>query len=177
MNYTYSFLSPIGMLTAASDGTSLTGLWIEGQKYFKGMLKGDFKERRLLIFDDVKKWIESYFLGENPHVNFLINPVGSQFRQSVWKILCEIPYGKVITYGDISKRLIADTQIMNMSAQAVGGAVAHNPISIIVPCHRVVGANGSLTGYAGGINKKIMLLELEGVEMEKYYIPRRGTAL
>lgn len=104
-------------------------------------------------------------------------PVGSEFRQNVWTILCEIPYGEVTTYGDIAKKMAAKMGKAAMSSQAVGGAVGHNPISIIIPCHRVVGANGSLTGYAGGIKTKIKLLELEGVDMSRLFVPTRGTAL
>ena len=104
-------------------------------------------------------------------------PIGGKFRQEVWGILCEIPYGEVITYGDIAKKVAAKMNKESMSSQAVGGAVGHNPISIMIPCHRVVGSNGSLTGYAGGIGIKVKLLELEGVDMTDFFVPQKGTAL
>ena len=123
-------------------------------------------------------WLDRYFAGENPQISELpLAPSGSDFRQMVWKILCDIPSGQTTTYGEIAKKIAARTGRSTMSAQAVGGAVGHNPISIIIPCHRVVGTNGSLTGYAGGIDKKIALLELEGVDMTKYFVPTKGTAL
>lgn len=106
-----------------------------------------------------------------------LTPIGSDFRQKVWSLLCEIPYGEVITYGDIAKKMAVKMKRETMSSQAIGGAVGHNPISIIIPCHRVVGSNGSLTGYAGGIKTKIKLLELEGVEPSRFFIPKTGTAL
>ena len=126
----------------------------------------------LPIFDQTKQWLDRYFAGEKPAISELpLVPIGSAFRQAVWSILCEIPYGKMITYGDIARKLGVQ------SSQAVGGAVGHNPISIIIPCHRVVGANGSLTGYAGGVQTKIKLLELEGVDMSRLFVPKKGTAL
>ena len=122
--------------------------------------------------------MDRYFNGEKPKINELeISPIGSEFRKSVWEILKSIPYGEVITYNDIAKELAKQKGIKKMSAQAVGGAVGHNPISIIIPCHRVVGTNGSLTGYAGGIKRKIYLLEHEKVNMNKLFVPKRGTAL
>ena len=130
------------------------------------------------LFDIAKKWLDRYFSGQKPDVAELpLAPQGNAFRQGVWEILCTIPYGEVITYGSIAKKMAVKLQKERMSSQAVGGAVGHNPISIIIPCHRVVGANGSLTGYAGGIEKKIKLLELEGVDMSGFFIPQKGTAL
>lgn len=160
MIYKTEYESPIGKLTLASDGNNLIGLWIEGQKYFASTVKNEMVERgELPIFQETKNWLSRYFRGEKPAIlELLLAPEGSEFRQKVWKILCEIPYGEVTTYGDIAKKL----GVSRMSAQAVGGAVGHNPISIIIPCHRVVGSNGSLTGYAGGLDLKIKLLELEG---------------
>ena len=154
--YTYKIPSPIGLLTVSSDGTSITGLWIEGQKYFAATLGNNTIENELPLFSKLRKWLDCYFEGNNPELTLPLLPVGSEFRKSVWKILCEIPYGKTITYGDIAKQL-------GKPARAVGGAVGHNPISILIPCHRVIGANGNLTGYAGGIDKKIELLRLEKV--------------
>jgi len=155
--------SPLGKLTLVSDGKSLTGLYIEGQKYFNCPDFAKIKDD-LDVFKNVKLWLEKYFKGKKPDISKLpLAPEGSPFRQEVWEILCKIPYGKTTTYGDIARDLARKRGVLKMSAQAVGGAVGHNPVSIIIPCHRVLGKNGSLTGYAGGIEKKIKLLELEGV--------------
>lgn len=164
MFFSTEYTSPIGVLTIVSDGTACTGLWIEGQKYFLGTLpEMPARKDDLEIFDKIRNWLDRYFAGQMPEIRELpLNPTGSRFRQAVWKCLCEIPYGEVTTYGAIAKKVAAEFGKETMSAQAVGGALGHNPISIIIPCHRVVGANGSLTGYAGGINKKMKLLALEG---------------
>ena len=164
-----------GKILLASKDNKLIGLWIDGQKYFLGNLKEEMQEKEdEIIFVKTKKWLDRYFNGEKPKISELdLAPMGSDFAKNVWKILCEIPYGEVTTYGEIAKKM---AKIMNkdkMSAQAVGGAVGHNPISIIIPCHRVVGSNGSLTGYAGGIDKKIKLLEHENVDMSNLYIPAK----
>ena len=163
----------------ASKENQLIGLWIEGQKYYLGNLKEEIKENkneRILI--KTKKWLDEYFNGKKPEISELdLAPIGSEFAKNVWEILCEIPYGKVTTYGEIAKKMAKIMHKEKMSAQAVGGAVGHNPISIIIPCHRVVGANGSLTGYAGGIDKKIYLLKHEQVNMENLFVPKKGTAL
>lgn len=179
MFYSTNYSSPLGLLKLASDGDSLVGLWIEGQKYFGDTVDKDMTEiDDLPIFAAAKKWLDKYFSGQKPAIPDLpLAPIGGEFRQAVWNILCEIPYGEYITYGDIAKTVAAQMGKANMSSQAVGGAVGHNPISIIIPCHRVVGANGSLTGYAGGISKKIKLLEHEGVDMSNLFIPAKGTAL
>ena len=179
MVYTTSCPSPLGTLTLASDGASLIGLWIEGQKYFAAAVPGtNTLKEELPIFGMTKNWLTQYFNGENPPPDALpLAPQGSAFRTAVWNILREIPYGTYTTYGEIAKRIAAETRQSSMSGQAVGGAVAHNPISIIIPCHRVVGTNGSLTGYAGGISKKIWLLEHEGIDMSLLRTPSRGTAL
>lgn len=164
MYYTASCDSPLGRLTLASDKTALTGLWIDGQKYDRYSLRGKKAvEAEVPVFAEVRSWLGRYFAGEKPEISELeIRMDGSDFQKEVWSILCEIPYGTVTTYGEIARKMAALRGRKSMSAQAVGGAVSHNPISIIVPCHRVVGADGSLTGYAGGIDKKIMLLEHEG---------------
>ena len=178
MIYTSNYNSPIGKLLLASKGHQLIGLWIEGQKYYFSCLKDEIKEEDTEILIKTKKWLDRYFKGENPSINELdLNPLGSDFRKSVWKILCEIPYGEVITYKDIADTIAKQKNLKKMSSQAIGGAVSHNPISIIIPCHRVVGSNGSLTGYAGGIDKKVYLLNHEKVNMEKLFIPKKGTAL
>lgn len=179
MIYTTHYRSPIGDILIASKNDKLIGLWIENQKYYLAGLKEEITENdNIEILNKTKNWLDRYFLNERPEINELeLEPAGSDFRKSVWKILCKIPYGKVITYNDIAKEIAREKRIETMSAQAVGGAVSHNPISIIIPCHRVVGSNGSLTGYAGGIEKKIKLLELEDVDMSNLFIPKKGTAL
>lgn len=166
MNYTYRYNSPVGNITLASDGTYLIGLWFDGQKYDKATLSSENKEQDLPIFEDTCRWLDIYFSGRNPDFTPPIRMLTTEFRKHVWEILLTIPYGKTITYGEIAKRLTLQNGFSRMSAQAVGGAVGHNPISIIIPCHRVVGANGSLTGYAGGIEKKMKLLELEKADMK-----------
>ncbi|WNX85584.1 methylated-DNA--[protein]-cysteine S-methyltransferase [Agathobaculum sp. NTUH-O15-33] len=179
MFFSTRYPSPIGMLTLACDGAHLTGLWMEGQKYFGGAIPEPMTERDdLPVFRAAKNWLDRYFAGQKPEISELpLHPIGGEFRQEVWMILCEIPYGEVVTYGDIAKKMAAKKGKKTMSGQAVGGAVGHNPISIIIPCHRVVGANGSLTGYAGGVDKKVKLLALEGVDMSRLFIPTKGTAL
>ncbi len=177
MQYITHYSSPIGDITIASNGTALTGLWFDGQKYFAATLGADYKEENLPVFAEAKRWLDMYFSGREPDFTPPLKLNGSPFRMAVWQILLSIPYGQTITYGAIAKQLAAQTGQANMSAQAVGGAVGHNPISIIVPCHRVVGTNGSLTGYAGGINKKVKLLELEGIDTTKFTVPPKGTAL
>ncbi len=165
--YKSVYSSPIGNVTMASDGKSLIGLWFEGQKYFAASIKEDLVENNdLEIFNQTKIWLDRYFQGQQPQISeLLLNPIGNSFRQSVWKILREIPYGSTMTYGEIAQIIALENGKQRMSAQAVGGAVGHNPISIIIPCHRVVGANGNLTGYAGGIERKIELLRHEGVKL------------
>lgn len=179
MIYTSTYKSPIGNLLIASKDNKLVGLWMENQKYYLSNFKEEIVEiENLEILERTKKWLDRYFNGEKPKINELeISPIGSEFRKSVWEILKSIPYGEVITYNDIAKELAKQKGIKKMSAQAVGGAVGHNPISIIIPCHRVVGTNGSLTGYAGGIKKKIYLLEHEKVNMDELFVPTKGTAL
>ena len=163
MIYTTYYKSPIGKLLLASKENKLIGLWIEGQKYYLSGIEDEITkndDEKILI--ETKKWLDRYFNGEKPCPNELdLAPIGSKFRKNVWDILCKIPYGKVITYNDIAKEIAKKRKINKMSAQAVGGAVGHNPISIIIPCHRVIGTNGSLTGYAGGLDKKEYLLKLE----------------
>lgn len=162
--------SPLGPLTMESDGEHLTGLWIEGQKYFGGREKEEQwrqtrQEKELPVFEQTRDWLLRYFAGKRPLPSELpLAPEGSEFRQSIWKLLCEIPYGKTTTYGTLAKTAAEQMGKERMSAQAVGGAVGHNPISIIIPCHRVIGADGSLTGYAGGIHIKQWLLEYERAE-------------
>ncbi len=161
----------------AADGTGLRGLWFDGQKYFARDLSAERIEQNTPALTEAKRWLDIYFAGKEPDFLPPLHPAGSAFRQSVLEILLKIPYGQTITYGDIARQLAARRGLANMSAQAVGGAVGHNEISVIIPCHRVVGANGSLTGYAGGIDKKIKLLELERADMAQLFAPKKGTAL
>ncbi len=181
MYYQTLYPSPIGNITLAcdEDGNHLVGLWTQGQKYHgdtipeKMVSKDDFP-----LFEKTRNWLDRYFGGEKPDIAELpLAPIGGEFRQGVWNILREIPYGEVMTYGSIAKKMAKKMGKESMSSQAIGGAVGHNPISIIVPCHRVVGTNGSLTGFSGGVQMKIKLLELEGVDMAKLFIPKKGTAL
>ncbi|QOV19531.1 methylated-DNA--[protein]-cysteine S-methyltransferase [Blautia liquoris] len=167
MCYSTTYQSPIGLLTLASDGNNLIGLWIEGQKYFcKNMPETMMKKDDLPVFGMVKNWLDRYFAGKQPGISQLpLSPRGSDFRKDVWKILCEIPYGEVTTYGEIAAKIAAIMNKESMSSRAVGGAVGHNPISIIIPCHRVIGSDGSLTGYAGGVDVKVKLLKLEGADV------------
>lgn len=153
------------MLLAADD-LGLTGLWFEGQKYFALHPDKENGKKRLPVFERAVRWLDIYFSGHEPDFNLPLHFTGSEFQNEVWEMLCEIPYGHTTTYGDIAKRLAKKKGIERMSAQAVGGAVARNKISIIVPCHRVIGANGNLTGYAGGIDKKIALLKLERLDKD-----------
>ena len=173
MIYKAHYKSPIGDLLLASKEGKLIGLWIEGQKYYKSNFLEEMKENeddKMLL--KTKNWLDRYFGNEKPRINELeLNPIGSEFRQAVWKILCNIPYGKVITYGEIAKKISKAMNKDKMSAQAVGNAVAHNPISIIIPCHRVIGASGNLTGYAGGLDIKMRLLKHEGIDISKLFIP------
>ena len=160
MYYIMKYPSPLGTITVASDGENIVGLWLEGQKYFAATLEGELREENLPVFDTVRRWLDIYFSGREPEFLPPLAPKGSEFRRAVWEQLLGIPYGETVSYGEIAKRLEAETS-RKTSARAVGGAVGRNPISIIIPCHRVVGANGSLTGYAGGVDKKIKLLEIE----------------
>lgn len=157
MYYSTDYSSPLGEMVIVSDGEAICGVWFYGQKYFLSSIKEKIIQKDdLAIFKEVKEWFDDYFKGLNPEINFKLKPEGTEFRLRVWKILTEIPYGKTVTYGQIASRLSHA-----MSAQAVGGAVGHNPISILIPCHRVLGADGKLTGYAGGIDRKMALLKLE----------------
>ncbi len=177
MTYTYHYYSPLGGITMASDGTALTGLWFDGQKYFAGTVSEEHIEKSLPIFEDASKWLDIYFGGKGPDFMPPVAFETTPFRKVVWDILVTIPYGKTMTYGEIADIIAGQKGIDKMSAQAVGGAVGHNPVSIIIPCHRVVGTGGSLTGYAGGIDKKIQLLKLEKTDMSGLFVPKKGTAL
>ena len=162
MEYTHHYDSPLGGITLASDGEALTGLWFDGQKRFAASLGREALERMLPVFDEADRWLDIYFEGRNPDFVPEIRAKGSAFQMDVWKILCSIPYGSTTSYGEIAKKMAAQRGQSGMSAQAVGGAVGRNPVAIIIPCHRVLGKDGSLVGYAGGIEKKARLLEMEG---------------
>jgi methylated-DNA-[protein]-cysteine S-methyltransferase len=174
MLYSSYYPSPLGRILLASKENHLIGLWFEGQKYFGASYTEEIvcsqeetiakptEKRNLPIFSATQRWLDDYFAGKKPAISALpLAPEGSDFRKAVWDVLCVIPYGQTITYGEIAKKIATQRNKPSMSSQAIGGAVGHNPISIIIPCHRVVGANGNLTGYAGGIDKKIKLLEHE----------------
>ena len=161
MDYTWHYDSPLGGITLASDGEALVGLWFDGQKYFAGTLEKEHEERFLPVFDDACRWLDIYFSGTVPDFTPRLKMRVSPFRKRVLEILLTIPFGHTITYGEIATMIASENGQKPMSAQAVGGAVGHNPIALIIPCHRVVGAGGSLTGYAGGIDKKMRLLQME----------------
>lgn len=164
---TLHYNSPLGDILLASHNEKLIGVWFEGQKYYPDNVSENIVEREDEILSKTKNWLDRYFNGEKPPINELdLAPQGSEFRHEVWKILCEIPYGKTATYRDIGVKIAQNRGIEKMSAQAVGGAVGHNPISIIIPCHRVIGSDGTLTGYAGGLDKKIFLLKHENAEFQ-----------
>ena len=157
--YFTDYDSPLGEMLIAGDGEAIRRVCFYGQKHFPS---SDFiRNDDLTIFGQVREWLDDYFRGLNPEIDFKIDPEGSEFQIRVWKMLREIPYGKTVTYGDIARRISPE-----MSAQAVGGAVGRNPIAIIIPCHRVLGAKGRLTGYAAGIDKKMRLLDLENIRWE-----------
>ena len=164
MMYTIHYDSPLGGILLAADEQGLTGLWFDGQKYFARTLSADHREQETPVLACAKRWLDLYFSGQEPDFSPPLHPIGSPFQNEVWELLLQIPYGQTTTYGALAKQLAAKRGLSRMSAQAVGGAVGHNEISIIIPCHRVVGTNGSLTGYAGGIDKKVKLLMLEKVK-------------
>ncbi|MBO4851763.1 MAG: methylated-DNA--[protein]-cysteine S-methyltransferase [Prevotella sp.] len=162
MDFTAHYTSPLGGITLASDGHALVGVWFDDQKYFAAALDTERVERPdLEIFADTRRWLDIYFTGRAPGFTPPLLMRTSDFRRRVWELMLTIPFGQTMTYGELARRIAAERGMRSMSAQAVGGAVGHNSISLIIPCHRVVGADGSLTGYAGGIDKKMRLLQLE----------------
>lgn len=175
MIFNTDFESPIGKITLTAENEKLTGLWLEGQNYFESTINEEMmKDDNLKIFKEVRNWLDKYFTKKKPDISELaLSPSGSEFRKSVWLVLCKVPYGEVTTYGKVAREVAKERGMAKMSAQAIGGALAHNPISIIIPCHRVVGSDGSLIGYAGGIDRKIKLLEYEGVDTSKFFIPKK----
>lgn len=177
MTYIYHYCSPLGGITLSSNGNELTGLWFDGQKYFGDTLPEEYEEKTLPIFEQSVRWLDIYFSGKDPDFTPPLCMQTTPFRKAVWEIMLTIPFGKTMTYGEIADKIAKQKGLSKMSAQAVGGAVGHNSISLMIPCHRVVGTNGSLTGYAGGIEKKVQLLTLENADMSSFFVPKKGTAL
>ena len=177
MIYTQHYESPLGGILLAADEIGLTGLWFDGEKYYADNLAAEHEARDTQALGAAKRWLDVYFAGKEPDFLPPLHPIGSAFRQEVWQLLLEIPYWQTTTYGALARRLAERRGLRHMSAQAVGGAVGHNEISILIPCHRVVGTSGSLTGYAGGIDKKLSLLRLEQVDLSGFFVPTKGTAL
>ncbi len=177
MTYIYHYQSPLGGITTSSNGNEIMGLWFDGQKYFGDTLTKNYEEKDLPIFEETKEWLDIYFSGKAPDFTPPLKMDTTPFRKAVWEIMLTIPFGQTMTYGEIADRIAKQRGLAKMSAQAVGGAVGHNSISLIIPCHRVVGTNGSLTGYAGGIEKKVLLLTMEKTDMSAFFVPKKGTAL
>lgn len=177
MTSIFHYHSPLGGITVSGNGNKITGLWFDGQKYFGDTLPKNYEEKNLPVFEETKKWLDIYFSGKAPDFTPPLEMQATPFRKAVWEIMLTIPFGQTMTYGEIANNIARQRGLATMSAQAVGGAVAHNPISLIIPCHRVVGTNGSLTGYAGGIEKKVQLLTLEKTDMSGLFVPKKGTAL
>ncbi len=165
MQYITRCLSPLGGLLLAADEAGLTGLWFEGQKHFAAGLPAGCREADLPVFAQARAWLDVYFSGGEPETEVPLHLTGTAFQREVWGILRAVPYGTTVTYGEIARRIQAMRALDHAPAQAVGGAVARNPVSIIVPCHRVIGTDGSLTGYAGGLKRKAALLRLEGASL------------
>lgn len=177
MDYIYHYDSAIGGITLASDGRSLIGLWFDGQKYFASTIGEEITEGTSMVFNDTIRWLDIYFNGKDPGFVPPISMRTTQFRKEVWEIMMSIPFGQTMTYGEIADIIAKRRGLSRMSAQAVGGAVGHNAISLIIPCHRVIGTNGSLTGYAGGIDKKVKLLTMEKADMAHFFVPKKGNVL
>ena len=169
---TSKYFSPLGKILLASDEIGLTGLWFYKQKYFARNLDPLHEEKEIETIKKAKAWLDEYFKGKEPTVRVPLHLIGTNFQLKVWQILQTIPFGKFMTYGDIAAIIAKEKGVKQMSAQAVGGAVGRNPISIIIPCHRVIGSNKSLTGYAGGIDKKLKLLTLEKADIKSLYLPK-----
>lgn len=177
MQYITHYTSPLGAITLASNGNAIIGLWFDGQKHDRSILACECQERDIPIFAETVKWLDCYFAGKEPDFMPALALDCSTFRREVLETLKRIPYGQIMTYGEIAKEIAKKHGLQKMSAQAVGGAVGWNPISLMIPCHRVVGTSGSLTGYGGGIQRKLALLKLEKVNTEGLFIPKKGTAL
>ena len=177
MIFVQHYDSPLGGILLAADGIGLRGLWFDGQKYLARDLPAERIGQDTPALAEARRWLDIYFAGSQPDFLPPLHPAGSTFQQAVWALLLQIPYGQTVTYGELARQLAEKQGRPRMSAQAVGGAVGHNKISIIIPCHRVVGTGGSLTGYAGGIDRKVKLLALEQADMTRFFVPKTGTAL
>ena len=177
MVYTHPYASPLGGITLACDGAAIVGLWFDGQRHFGNVLPVEAEPGEHPLFAEAGRWLDIYFSGREPDFLPPLRYDSTPFRKAVCNIMLTIPYGQTMTYGEIAARIAEEKGIEKMSAQAVGGAVGHNPISLMIPCHRVVGTGGSLTGYGGGIERKVKLLELEGTDMTRLFVPKKGTAL
>ena len=173
----FHYDSPLGGITLSGNEGALTGLWFDGQKYFGASLPKEYEEKPLPVFRQAVRWLDTYFSGKAPDFTPPLCIQATPFRKTVWELLLTIPFGEMTTYGEIAKKIAGQNGLSRMSPQAVGGAVGHNPIALIIPCHRVVGANGSLTGYAGGIEKKLWLLRLEKADTSSFFVPEKGSAL
>ena len=165
MDYICRYSSPLGGITFASDGEALTGLWFDGQKHYAETLSDAHTERELPVFEETARWLDLYFSGTEPDFTPPLAVRATPFREAVWSELMGIPFGKTVTYGELAAAVAKRMGTGRASVRAVGGAVGRNPVSLIIPCHRVVGADGSLTGYAGGLERKAFLLRLESAEM------------
>ncbi len=177
MIYTNSYASPLGEMVIACDDAAVTGLWFREQRVFRNPLPQEREVRQHPLLEDTKHWLDIYFSGKEPDFLPPLRYDATPFRKRIGDIMLRIPYGETTTYGEIAARAARELGVAKMSAQAVGGAVGHNPIPILIPCHRVVGKNGSLTGYGCGIERKVRLLELEKTDMTKLFVPKKGTAL
>ena len=173
MVYTTEYASPLGPITLACDEDAIIGSWFNGQRYFGNILPEQTEQKEQPLFADAKRWLDVYFSGRAPDFLPPLRYNSTPFRKTVCEIMLTIPYGRTMTYGEIAAEIARQQGLEKMSAQAVGGAVGHNPISLMIPCHRVVGTNGSLTGYAGGLDKKIALLELEKADTARFFRPKR----
>lgn len=176
MHFTTKYQSSVGELLLGADEIGLTGIWLENDKYFALNLSSEHIEKEIPVLTEAKRWLDIYFTGKEPNFMPPLHMLGTDFQKEVWEILRTIPYGKTTTYRAIAKKIAKKRGLAEMSSQAVGSAVGRNELSIIVPCHRVVGTNGSLTGYAGGIDKKIQLLKLEGAFEDTFFVPKHSAA-
>lgn len=176
MVYTCEYESPLGRITIAANEDAITGLWFIGQKYYGQGLPGKREEKATALLEEAKQWLDIYFSGKGPDFLPPLQYGSTPFRKLVCDIMLTIPYGHTMTYGDIAKEAARRLHKEKMSPQATGGAVGHNPITLMIPCHRVVGSSGSLTGYAGGMERKMALLELEKADMTGLYVPKGNSA-
>ena len=166
MEYISHYDSPLGRITLAGNSISLTGLWFDGQRYFGASLASEYEERDTPVIVQTKRWLDIYFSGRDPGFNPQLCLRGTPFQKDVWDILQTIPFSHVVTYGGLAQMLAVRRNSGKVSPRAIGAAVGRNPVSLIVPCHRVIGSNGSLVGYAGGVERKEKLLLLEKTDFE-----------